>query len=98
MESQLSVSRPSRRALLVATAALAAGPAAAEECLLGPAPHERGERVFMDMDQLELNASYNQLAYEPFLSQITKRLASNSEAMRARIGAPQRESLSLIHI
>ena len=92
MESQLSVSRLSRRALLGATAALAAGPAVAEECRLGPAPHEQGARVFMDMDQQELDASYNQLAYEPFLSQITKRLASNSEAMRARIGAPQRES------
>jgi arylformamidase len=92
MESQLSVSRLSRRALLGATAALAAGPAVAEECRLGPAPHERGERVFMDMDQQELDASYDQLAYEPFLSQITKRLASNSEAMRARIGAPQRYS------
>ena len=92
MESQLSVSRLSRRALLGATAALAAGPAIAEECRLGPAPHERSERVFMDMDQQELDASYNQLAYEPLLAQITKRLASNSEVMRARIGAPQRES------
>jgi arylformamidase len=92
MDSQLSVSRLSRRALLGATAALAVGPAVAEECRLGPAPHEQGPRVFMDMDQQELDASYNQLTYEPFLSQITKRLATNSEAMRARIGAPQRES------
>src|SRR5580700_8026539 len=92
MESQLSASRLSRRALLGATAALAATPALAEECRLGPAPHEQGARVFLDMDQQELDASYTQLAYEPFLSQITKRLASNSEAMRARIGAPQREA------
>ena len=91
MEWQSSSSRLSRRAMLGATAVLAAGPALAEECRLGPAPHEKGARVFMDMDQQELDASYDQLAYEPLLSQITKRLASNSEAMRARIGAPERE-------
>jgi arylformamidase len=92
MEWRLSASRLSRRSVLGATAGLAAGPALAEECRLGPAPHEKGARVFMDMDQQELDASYNQLAYEPLLPQVSKRLASNSEAMRARIGAPQRES------
>jgi arylformamidase len=46
----------------------------------------------MDMDQQELDASYNQLSYEPLLPQISQRLASNSEAMRARIGAPERYS------
>jgi hypothetical protein len=92
MEWQLSASPLSRRAMLGATAVLATGPALAEECRLGPAPHEKGARVFMDMDQQELDASYDQLAYEPLLSQIMKRLASNSEAMRARIGAPERES------
>ncbi len=92
MQWQLSGSRLSRRAMLGATAVLTAGPALADECRLGPVPHEKGARVFMDMDQQELDASYNQLAYEPLLTQITMRLASNSEAMRARIGAPERES------
>jgi hypothetical protein len=92
MEWQSSASRLSRRVMLGATAALAAGPALAEECHLGPAPHDKGARVFMDMDQQELDASYDQLAYEPFLPQIVKRLASNSDAMRARIGAPEHES------
>jgi arylformamidase len=92
MEWQMSASRLSRRAMLGATAALAAGPALAEECHLGPAPHDKGARVFMDMDQQELDASYDQLSYEPFLPQISQRLASNSEAMRARIGAPERAS------
>jgi dienelactone hydrolase len=68
MEWQLSASRLSRRSMLGATAALAADPALAEECRLGPAPHEKGPRVFMDMDQQELDASYDQLAYEPLLS------------------------------
>ena len=92
MEWQLPALHLSRRVMLAATAALAAGPALAEECRLGPAPHEKGARVFMDMDQQELDASYNQLAYEPLMSQVGERLASNSEAMRARIGAPERES------
>jgi arylformamidase len=92
MEWQLSALHLSRRVMLAATAALAAGPALSEECRLGPAPHEKGARVFMDMDQQELDASYNQLAYEPLMSQVRERLASNSEAMRARIGAPERES------
>jgi arylformamidase len=95
MEWQLSALHLSRRVMLAATAALAAGPALAEECRLGPAPHEKGARVFMDMDQQELDASYNQLAYEPLMSQVGERLASNSEAMRARIGAPERESYGL---
>jgi arylformamidase len=92
MEWQLSALHLSRRVMLAATAALAAGPALSEECRLGPAPHEKGARVFMDMDQQELDASYNQLAYEPLMSQVGERLASNSEAIRARIGAPERES------
>ena len=45
MEWRLSASRLSRRSVLGATAALAAGPALAEECRLGPAPHEKGARV-----------------------------------------------------
>ena len=92
MKSQLSASPLSRRAMLGATAAIAASPALAEECRLGPAPHDKGPAVYLDMDQQELDASYNQLAYEPLLSQVSTRFASNSEAMRARIGAPQRES------
>ena len=78
--------------MLGVTAALAASPALAEECRLGPAPHDKGPPVFMGMDQQELDASYDQLAYEPLLPQITKRLASNSEAMRTRIGTPLRRS------
>src|SRR5260370_34794936 len=46
--------------------------------------------VLMDSDQAELGASYAQEVYEPLIGQVVKRLASNSEAVRARIGAPQR--------
>src|SRR5712692_148957 len=80
----------SRRTMLGAAAAIAAVPAMAEECRVGPPPHHKGPQVFMDYDQVELDASYDQEVYEPLIGQVVKRLASNSEAVRARIGAPQR--------
>ena len=79
-----------RRTMLGAAAAIAAVPAMAEECRVGPPPHHKGPLVFMDYDQVELDASYDQEVYEPLIGQVVKRLASNSEAVRARIGAPQR--------
>jgi arylformamidase len=82
----------SRRAVLATTAALAASPAAADECRVGPPSHHRGPAVFLDYDQLELDASYDQTYYEPLIAQVGQRLASNSDAVRARIGAPLRAS------
>lgn len=79
-----------RRTMLAAAGTIAAVPAAAEECRVGPPPHHKGPLVFMDYDQVELDASYDQEVYEPLIGQVSKRLASNSEAVRARIGAPQR--------
>ena len=46
--------------------------------------------MFLDYDQVELDASYDQVSYEPLIAQVSQRLASNSEAARARIGAPRR--------
>jgi len=80
----------SRRTVLAATAAAAVSPAAAQECRLGPPPHHQGPPVFLSYDQIELDAAYDQTYYEPLLGQIVRRLASNSEAARARIGVPQR--------
>jgi arylformamidase len=76
--------------MLAATAAVAVTPAAAQECRLGPPPHHQGQPVFLNYDQLELDASYDQAYHEPLIGQVAKRLASNSEAVRARLGAPQR--------
>jgi arylformamidase len=42
------------------------------------------------MDQAELDAAYDQIKYAPNLPQIVKRWATNSEAVRARLGAPRR--------
>jgi arylformamidase len=80
----------SQRTMLAATGAMAASPALAEECRLGPPPHHKGPPVFMDYDQVELDASYDQGYYEPLIAQVGQRLATNSAATRARIGVPQR--------
>lgn len=79
-----------RRTMLNAAASLAAAPAIAQECRIGPPPHHKGPLVFMDYDQFELDASYDQRYYEPLLEQVVKRLASNSETVRAQLGPPQR--------
>jgi arylformamidase len=80
----------SRRTMLGTTVAMAATPAFAEGCPVGPPQHHKGPLVFMDYDQLELDASYDQVYYEPLIAQVSQRLDSNSDATRARIGSPQR--------
>jgi arylformamidase len=81
-----------RRTALTGAAALVAAPALAEECRIGPPPHEKGPLVWMDMDQTELDAAYDQSFYSPLQSQILKRYASNSDVTRSRLGQPQRET------
>src|ERR1700755_351971 len=76
--------------MLATTVAMAATPALAEGCQVGPPQHHKGPLVFMDYDQLELDASYDQVYYESLIAQVSDRLASNSESMRARIDTPHR--------
>jgi arylformamidase len=52
--------RITRRAALGGAAAMVAAPAFAEECRIGPPPHAKGPVVWMDMDQVELDAAYDQ--------------------------------------
>jgi arylformamidase len=90
-----SPDRSSRRSLLAlltgGAASLAALPAFAEgTCLVGPPAHAKGPKVFLDYDQVELDAAYTQIAYEPNLPQVGKRWTSNSELARQRLGAPKR--------
>jgi len=54
----------------------------------GPAPHEKGPLVFLDYDQAELDAAYDQAVYQPNIQQLRDRWVSNSERARARIGPP----------
>ena len=61
-------------------------------CHLGPPPHEKGPRVWMDMDQIDIDAAYDQRFYAPMGYQITRRIASVSDAVRARLGEPLRLS------
>jgi arylformamidase len=55
-------------------------------------PRAKGPPVFLDYDQDELDAAYDQAAYELNLEQMRKRWASNSARTRARIGEPQRRA------
>ncbi len=81
-----------RRTMLTAAgaAALAPSAAAASSCPLGPPPHDKGPRVFLDYDQAELDAAYDQSFYAPLEAQIHKRLDVRSDETRARLGAPRR--------
>jgi arylformamidase len=54
------------------------------------APPAKGPSIWLDMDQKELDDAYDQSKYAPNMQQIAKRYASNSMAMRARLGEPKR--------
>ena len=77
-----------RRALLV-MAGTVAGQAQQK---VGPPPHAKGPRVFLDYDQVELDAMYNQVVYAPNAVEVQQRYSSNSDLSRARVAAPQRVS------
>ncbi len=51
---------------------------------------EKGPRVWRDLDQAEVDAAYDQAAWAPNRPQLVARYATNSEGVRARLGAPQR--------
>jgi hypothetical protein len=85
-----NIGRITRRMLLSAAGVAAAAPVLAEECQIGPSPHEKGPLVWMDYDQLELDAAYDQLQYAPLMGQNVKRQASLSEEVRGRLGQPLR--------
>src|SRR3984893_1176190 len=81
----------SRRTVLAGAAgalALTSNEAAAQRC--PEPPHAKGPRVWLDMDQKELDDAYDQSVYAPNRDQMSKRRASNSELVRARLGAPKR--------
>jgi arylformamidase len=73
-----------------AVAAVGSAAYAQQPALAQPAPRVKGPRVWLDLDQAELDAAYDQSVYAPNLQQILKRGATNSEGVRARLGAPRR--------
>src|SRR5262249_50806469 len=92
-----TAARPTRREILAAACAalgVVAKPALGQglDCPVGPPPHTRGPPVFLDYDQVELDAAYFQPAYEPNYAQVLKRLSRNSEITRTRLGPPLRIS------
>jgi arylformamidase len=58
----------------------------------GPPPHEKGPPVFLDYDQVELDAAYDQAVYQPNILQLNRCWASNSARTRERIGEPLRRA------
>ena len=75
-----------------AATALGVANALAAGCPIGPAPHAKGPNVWMNLDQADLDAAYDQSLYAPMIGQILKRYASSSAETRARLGAPKRFS------
>jgi arylformamidase len=51
---------------------------------------KKGPPVFLDYDQAELDAAYDQAAYAPNREQLIKRRISDSELARLHIGEPER--------
>ena len=83
------MSHLTRRALLASAAVMAGGAALAQPT---PPPRIKGPPVWLDMDQKELDDAYDQSVYAPNLRQIIGRYATDSNAVRERIGAPRRLS------
>src|SRR5882672_8158999 len=82
--------RTTRRTFLGAlAAAAAAGSARAEDCAR-KAQRVKGPRVWLDLDQTELDDAYDQSVYAPNARQIGARNTTNSELARQRLGPPRR--------
>jgi len=81
-----------RRTVLAAASVLAAtgGTALAQAPGASAPARQKGPRVWLDLDQQELDDAYDQSKYAANLQQIVKRYATNSEQVRARLGAPKR--------
>lgn len=75
-----------RRTLLAAGGIVAAQ----AQQKVGPPLHAKGPLVFLDYDQVELDAMYNQAVYAPNAVEVQRRYASNSDLTRVRLGAPIR--------
>lgn len=65
-------------------------PASEPVARLPAGPREKGPLVFLDYDQAELDAAYDQAAYAPHSEHVRRRLVKLSEAARSRLGPPRR--------
>ena len=85
----------SRRAVavgMVVSPLALSGVASAQQPAPTPAapPRVKGPRVWLDLDQKELDDAYDQSVYAPNIRTVLQRTARNSELVRERIGAPKR--------
>jgi arylformamidase len=80
-----------RRSLLLGISAATAA-AQTTPPPLGPPPHPKGPKVYLDYDQVELDAAYDQTVYEPDIDQLSAKLHSDSDTVRATLGPPHRVS------
>src|SRR4051794_37105645 len=96
MNKPRSTDTISRRAVLATGAAvtvLSAGGASAQQPPPAAQPaREKGPRVWLDLDQKELDDAYDQSKYAPNLQQVVGRYATNSETARQHLGPPKRLS------
>ena len=70
--------------------AAAAAAAAASGAAVAQQTRAKGPRVWLDMDQQELDDAYDQVVYAPNRDQVGKRRVANSDRARSVIGAPAR--------
>src|SRR5215469_13905891 len=83
-EGDLTMSR--RTVIGAAAATVVSTGAAAQQA----SPRPKGPRVWLDMDQKELDDAYDQAVYAPNRDQVLKRCTRNSELTRERLGPPRR--------
>ena len=81
----------SKRSLLMALSSGLVSSAFSQPINSSPT-RQKGPIVWLDMDQVELDAAYDQSVYAPNIQQIQNRYASNSDITRSRIGNPKRFS------
>jgi arylformamidase len=91
-ETRTSTISINRRTVLagVAVSAVGGGTATIASAQPSATGAAKGPKVWLDMDQQELDDAYNQAKYAPNFVQVMKRYASNSAAMRTRVGEPKR--------
>jgi arylformamidase len=83
---------PSTRSMTRRAALAGLGAATLAPTLVGGRAMAQAPKVWLDMDQKALDDAYDQAVYAPNLQQVVGRYATNSEAVRARLGPPQRHA------
>src|SRR5215510_14239754 len=91
-----------RRALVASaaagTVALAGEPASAQRCPAEPPPRAKGPRVWLDMDQQELDESYDQSVYAFNQQHIADRRSERNEVALKVLGKPDRAAYGAAEI